>query len=217
MRPILLAVAVAALASSQALAQVSGVQVKDGDVYVQSPTGPRRLPHDGGVSEAVLAPDRNLIAYLHDGPGAGSSSALNTLFLCGVPDKTCVLLVQGAEGNTTENNLAGMGTIRFSLQAGEGPDGVLTGSVFFMSEAGGANTASVHRVLLAGKTLRQVLNAPAPFVTYANSLEIVPSGRFAGALDIEVMHYTSHGACGAMTIFDPNTRKVLQEGPANDC
>lgn len=208
---------VAALIAGRASAQVIAVQVRNGDVYVEQAQGWGRLTRDGHVSEATVSRDRNLIAYLRGGGNAGTSDALNDIFLCSAPHQTCVLLVRGAGGTTNENNLAGINTLAFSLQAGEKPDGTLVGSLFFLSMAGGANTDSLHRVLLGGKTIHQVVNSPAPFVTYANSLEIIPTGKYAGALNIEIQEYTSHGACGAKTIFDPNTKKVLQQGPANDC
>ncbi len=207
---------VLSLVASQAAAQISGVQVKDGDVYVQVPTGLRRLTHDGHVAEATLSRDQKLIAYIHNGP-TGGEETINDIYLCSAPQQACVLAVRGITGPTTENNLAQINTVRFSLQAGEKADGTLAGSIFFLSEAGGANTDALHRVMLGGKTLQQVLHSAAPFVTYANSMEIVPGGKFAGALRIEVQQYTSHGACGAMTIFDPNTKKILQQGPADDC
>jgi hypothetical protein len=215
MQTAFLALLLAAIASP-AIAQISGVDIKAGDLYGQFPNGMRRLTRDGHIVEATLSRDRNLIAYVHKGPH-GETGSINDLYLCGATAQVCVLAVHGTEGATTETNLADISNVRFSLQAGESGSGALTGSVFFLSAAGGANTEAIHRVLLGGKTIQQLLNSPPVFITYANSLEIVPSGKFAGALKIEVQQYTTHGACGAMTVFDPNMRKVLQQGPANDC
>jgi hypothetical protein len=216
MRTVALVLAGSAVATGSATAQVSGAVVKGGDVYVQLPDGLHRLTHDGQVAEATVSRDKNLVAYVRNGPKSDNDS-LNDIFLCSVRQQSCVLAVRGVAGATTKDNLVDIGTVRFSLQAGENAGGILSGSIFFLSAAGGANTDSLHRVMLGGKTLQQVANSPVAFVTYANSIEVVPTGRFAGALNIEVQQYTPHGACGAMTVFDPNTKKILQQGPANDC
>ena len=213
MRPVLYALVFAARA---AVAQPSAVEVRAGDVFVHDAHGTSRLTHDGQASEAVLSGDRNLVAYVYKG-ASGDTAYLNDIYLCSLRQQACALAVRGVEGSDIKANYAAISTVQFSLQAGEDAGGMLSGSLFFLSEAGGANTDALHRLMMRGRTIHQLSNALVSFVTFANSIEVIQTGKFAGALRIEVQQYTPHGACGAMTIFDPNTRRALQQGPANDC
>ena len=197
-------------------AQATGVQVRDGDVYVRFTGSTGRLTRDGHIIEAIMSRDGNLIAYVHQGAPVEHGTK-NDLYLCSVPAKSCVLLVAGREEDKTDTNLASIQNVRFSLQASQKAAGNLTGSLFFLSDASGANTMSLHRVPFGNKSLAQLLGSAAPFETYANAVEIVPSGRFAGALRIDQQIYTPQGACGQEMIFDPNTRKILQKLPGLEC
>ena len=216
MKPVLCALMILSCAARAAAAQTPAVEVRAGDIYVHDGHGTSRLTHDDQAGEATFSGDRDLVAYVHKEP-QGDHLEHNDIYLCSVKLHDCAAAVHGTESSDIKTNLSGINTIRFSLQAGEGTGGMLAGSLFFLSDAGGANTGSLHRLMLRGKTIHQLSNALVSFVTFANSIEVIPTGKYAGALRIEVQQYTPHGACGAMTIFDPNTRKVLQQGPANDC
>jgi hypothetical protein len=199
--------------------QVTDVKIENGDVYTQSGSGVVRLTNDGDNIEATVSRDGNLVAYVHQGPEIDSST-LNDIYLCSVPQKSCVRAVTGREGiATTEDNLAEIHNVRFSLQAAQQPDTTLRGSLFFLSEAGGANTDALHRLPFGNKTLSQLANSAAPFVTYADTLEIVPDGKYAGALKIVQQTLTPGRVVGCWhnVIFDPNTKKVLKDEGVEDC
>ncbi len=212
-----LAPALLILTVSAANAQILGAQVKAGDVYVQTPGGTARLSHSGRVKEVILSRDHELIAYMVEGPET-STSTVNDLYVCSAPAKDCVLAVHGS-GMTVadDNDFEGLFALTFSLQAGVQADGTLIGSVYFLTNPGMARLMTVHRLVLTGKTIHQILNSPAPALLRSMELGVEQTGRYAGALDLVTTEGQDVGGCGTKIIFDPNTRKVLRSRPVTEC
>ena len=203
-----LVLGIAALTPSAADAQVFGVQVKDGNVYVQLPTGLRRLTRDGQSTEAAKSRDGSLIAYIHK-DSAGDSGSMNSLSVCVVAEQKCRIVTQPKSSDKPEENLTDATTPVFSYQASARPDGSVVGSLYFLTTAW-TTSGAVYRVKLG----------PVPSVSYvtpSNALSVVPSGKFAGALDVAQHSYGTGGSCDQERIFDPNTKKVLQNIPTPDC
>ena len=214
---LLLTLAITHPATAQPAA-ATGVQIRNGNVFAELPGGAQsQITTDGAALEATRSRDGTLIAYLHHAPGTPPASpntddALDTISLCVVAEHACQTLVEPRYATEITQNLTGISTLRFSYQAGTGRDGRLIGSLFFLASAW-ATSAAVHRITLT----------PPPtlsFVTDSNSLEIVPSGKFAGALQINQHRYAAApniGACDIARIFDPNTKQILQTIPNEDC
>ncbi len=204
----IVALATAALVPRVAAAQVLGVQVRDGNVYVQFPTGLRRLTRDGQSTEAAKSRDGSMIAYVHK-DSTGDSGSMNSISVCVVAEQKCRIVMQPASSDKPEENLTDATLPVFSYQASARPDGTVVGSLYFLTTAW-TTSGAVHRVRLG----------PVPSVSYvtpSNALSVVPSGKFAGALDVSQHSYGTGGSCDQERIFDPNTKKILQNIPTPDC
>ena len=187
---------IAFLVANQASAQVIGVEVRNGDVYVQQQQGWGRLTRDGRSTAAVRSRDGSLIAYVHHERGEGDD-AMDSISLCVVAEKTCRVVVSPKSADMPEENMTGASSPAFSYQAGIGPSGAIMGSLYFMTSAF-MNEAAIHRVMLdSGKI---------SYIAPALNFTVLQSGKFTGALNIT--SYT-HGEC-ASEIVDPNTKKTLQ-------
>ena len=99
------------LFASQAAAQITGVQVKDGNVFVLMPTGPKRLTRDGHSTEAILSRDRCLIAYAHT-DSVRNGSLMNSIQLCVVVEQSCRNLVLPDTAAKPKDNMTDIGTFR---------------------------------------------------------------------------------------------------------
>ena len=199
------------LIAARANAQVSDVQIRDGDVYVQLSAGPaQRLTRDGQSTEAARSRDGKLIAYVHR-DGATSDGSMNSVSMCVVAARRCDVIVAPRAADKPEDNLTDIGSVQFSYQAGVDTSGQVIGSIFFLANAWAASGA-IHRVTLGP-------NPKVTFVTDSNSLTVVAGGRFAGALEISQHRYGKQGAgsCGLNSIMDPNTGKRLERLPSPDC
>lgn len=209
MKTAIVLASIAGLLSSQASAQVLGVQVKNGDVYVQQPQGWGRLTRDGRATDVTKSRDGSLIAYIHS-DGGQDSDTMNSISLCVVAARSCKIIVAPKSANTPEENLTGATSPRFSYQASAGSNGNIVGSIFFMTSAW-ATSGAIHRATLGP-------NPTVTYVTSSTSLSVVQNGKFAGALNISKHIYAPKGgSCDQERIFDPNTKKVLQSIPTPDC
>jgi len=191
-------------------AQVLGVQVRSGDVYVQESGGLRKLTQDGQNTAAVKSRDGSLIAFIHK-EGERDSEEMNSIFFCVVSARSCNRIVLPRDDQEPKNNLTGITDPQFSYQAGVQPSGTVVGSLFFMTSAW-ATSGAIHRVTLGP-------NPTVTFVTDANGYTVVPSGRFAGALQVSQHRYAKEGegSCELNSIMDPNTGKRLTILPSPEC
>jgi hypothetical protein len=194
----------------EASAQALSLQLRDGDVYFQDAAGVHRLTSDGRNSDAAMSRDGNLIAYVRkDGQNADSED-LNSLHVCNLPAHACQEIVSPHVGKTPQENLTGIRSPQFSYQASIGAAGVPIGSVFFETDAW-ATSGAIHRVTLGA-------NPMVTFVTDSNGFSVVPSGRFAGALEVSQHRYLPQGgSCEKASVIDPNTGKQLQLLPTTEC
>ena len=135
---------------------------------------------------------------------------MNSIVVCVVAAKSCRTVVVPRSADTPEDNLTDAASPAFSYQASAGSNGVLVGSIFFMT-SGWATSGAIHRATLG----------PEPtvsFVTNSNTLSVVQGGRFAGALRVSQHIYAPQGgSCDQERIFDPNTRTILQTIPTPEC
>ena len=194
---------------SQGAAQALGVQVRDGDVYVQYFQAWERLTRDGRAITATTSRDGSLVAYVRN-EGGGPSDEMNSISLCVVATRSCRTVVSPESADEPTKDLTGAAAPMFSYQAKAEADGRVIGSLFFMTN-GWATSGAIDRVTLGP-------NPAITFVTDSNSLGMVQSGKFAGALYVSQHIYAPQGgSCDQQRIFDPNTKKVLQNIPTPEC
>ncbi len=180
---------------SGAWAEALGVEMRNGDVYIQQQQGWGRLTRDGRSIAVTRSRDGRLVAYVHTESGTGDE-ALNSISLCVIAEKSCRIIVRPSSTGSTEETLTGAGSPAFSYQAGVGVGGALVGSLFFQTSAY-QSMGAIHRVTLEDGIVS--------FIAPAVSFTVVQSGRFTGALDLIAFR---GGVCQD-EIVDPNTRKVL--------
>ena len=201
MRLAIVLVAVTSIIANQALAQVIGVEVRDGNVFAQQEQGWGRLTRDGRSTEVARSRDGRLIAYVHKEGGGEGDQAMNSISLCVVAEKTCRVIVSPKlVDSPAEENMTGANSPAFSYQAGVGPSGAIAGSLYFMTSAF-MNMGAIHRVALGDGKIS--------YVAPALNFTIAQNGKFAGTLNITSF---THGECQSV-ILDPNTKKVLQTKP----
>ena len=132
----------------QGAAQALGVQVRDGDVYVQS-QGWVRLTRDGGAIAATTSRDGSLVAYVRKESG-GLSDEMNSISLCIVVTRSCRTVVSPKSADEPTKDLTGAAAPMFSYQAKAEADGKLVGSLFFITN-GWATSGAIHRVTLGDR------------------------------------------------------------------
>ena len=186
----------ASLVASQASAQVTGVEIRSGDVYLQQQQNWGRLTRDGRSTAVVASRDGRLIAYVHNEGGEGDD-AMNSISLCVVAEKTCRTIVVPKSADVAEENLTDAGSLAFSYQAGIGPSGTIVGSLYFLTSAF-MNMGAIHRAMLESGKIS--------YIAPALNFTVLQSGKFTGALAVTSF---THGECQS-TVVDPNTKKLLR-------
>ncbi|MBV9772638.1 MAG: PD40 domain-containing protein [Gemmatimonadetes bacterium] len=168
--------ALALLRPAGLLAQ--SVTVEKGDLFYRASehSPPRRLTSSGLDSQPRLSPDGRMVAFVHATPGDSVDTALGreeatSLWVVGTDGSGARVLARGRGAESPERTLALFQAPWFS------PDGR---RVYFLSSAW-ATSGAVHAVELASGRER--------FVAAGNSLEVVPSGRYAGDLLVEQHRY----------------------------
>jgi hypothetical protein len=173
---VLAILAIALLAPGGIRAQ--SVAIQQGNVvYQASPqSAPRQLTAGGLDSEPALSPDGRMVAFIRRMPGdsvrsmSGPEEA-NALWIMRVDGGDARMLVRARFDDDPQRMLLGLQHPRFS------PDG---GRIYFLSSAW-VTSGSVHAVEVASGTER--------FVAPANTLEVVPSGEYAGHLIVAQHRY----------------------------
>ena len=197
MRPVILAVVLAAsLASMPAPGQE--VTTRDGNLFYRPSAGaaPRQLTRTGLDRDAVLSPDGRTIAFIRGTPGdsveavAGPEEA-TSLWTVRVDGSGARMHLRGRAAEAAGQVLAGLQGPRFS------PDGR---RVYFRSAAW-ATSDAVH-VLDLSTGSERVLVA-------GNSLEVVPSGEYAGFLIVSQHRYfLAGGSYDWYWLFSPDGQEV---------
>ena len=180
-----------------------GVTVENGNLVYRASTtaAPRRLTALGLDSQPRLSPDGRTVAFVRATPGDSVETATGraeatSLWIVGVDGSAPRMLVRGRSSAEPEQALAAFQAPRFS------PDGQ---RVYFLSSAW-ATSGAVHEVEPASGRGR--------FVVAGNSLDVVPSGTYAGHLLVSQHRYFLGGGSYDWTwLFAPDGKEV---GPVGE-
>lgn len=190
----------ASLFATPALAQ--SVTVRDGNVAYRAAAGaaPRQLTRTGLDRDAVLSPDGRTIAFIRGTPGdsvwvgAGPEEA-TALWTMRVDGSGARLRVAGRAAEVARDMLAALQAPRFS------PDGR---RIYFLSAAW-ATSGAVHVLDVATGRER--------FLVAGNSLDVVPSGEYAGFLVVSQHRYLpAGGSYDAYWLFTPDGEEARSIG-----
>jgi hypothetical protein len=194
--PILPVVLAASLAAMPARAQ--SVTLQDGNVFYRASASeaPRQLTRTGLDRDAVLSPDGRTIAFIRGTPGdsvdvvAGPEEA-TSLWTLGVNGAGERMHVTGRTAEVAGQMLAALKAPRFS------PDGR---RIYFLSRAW-ATSDAVHVLDLSTGSER--------FLVAGNSLDVVPSGEYAGFLMVSQHRYfLAGGSYDWYWLFSPDGEEV---------
>lgn len=194
--PILPLVLAASLAAMPARAQ--SVTLQDGNVFYRASASeaPRQLTRAGLDRDAVLSPDGRTIAFVRGTPGdsvevvAGPEEA-TSLWTMGVDGAGARMHVTGRTAEVAGQMLASLKALRFS------PDGR---RIYFLSRAW-ATSDAVHVLDLSTGSER--------FLVAGNSLDVVPSGEYAGFLVVSQHRYfLAGGSYDWYWLFSPDGEEV---------
>lgn len=182
------------------------VTVESGNVVYRASaaSAPRRLTALGLDSEPHLSPDGRRVAFVRATPGDSVETALGrqpatSLWTVGVDGSAPRMLVRGRASAEPEQTLAAFQSPRFS------PDGQ---RIYFLSTAW-VTSGGVHVVELTSGRER--------FVVPGNSLEVVPSGPYAGHLLVEQHRYFLTGGSYDWTwLFAPDGKEVGPVGETDE-
>ncbi len=174
------------------------VTTQDGNVIYHAPAGaaPRQLTRTGLDRDAVLSPDGRTIAFIRGTPGdsvevvAGPEEA-TSLWTMGVDGGGARMHVTGRAAEVAGEMLAALQAPRFS------PDGR---RIYFLSAAW-ATSGAVHVLDLSTGSER--------FLVAGNSLDVVPSGEYAGFLMVSQHRYfLAGGSYDWYWLFTPDGQEV---------
>ncbi|WP_233831763.1 TolB family protein [Paraburkholderia sp. ZP32-5] len=158
-------------------AHATTVRSDEGNITTVDDAGVTRQLTKSGLDFApVVSPDNQRIAFVRQTPhrkvdtALGSESA-NEIWVMSIDGTAQRLLVEAHSDKDPKQALAALHSPTFS------PDGQI---VYFLSSAW-VTSGAVHAVNLA--------NAKERFVTAGNSLEVVPTGQYAGNLIVNQHRY----------------------------
>jgi len=186
-----------------AAAHSQSVAVQRGNVVYQATpqSSPRPLTSSGRDRDPRLSPDGKTVAFVRGTPAdlvetATERGEATELWIVGVDGRDARLLARGRAAERPEQALAGFQSPRFS------PDGR---RIYFLSTAW-ATSSAVHAVEVASGQERYLLPG--------NSLDLLPSGRYAGHLLVEQHRYFLAGGSYDWTwLFTPEGVEV---GPVGE-
>ena len=191
--PILLA------ASSWAVPAIAqSVTTQEGNVIYRASAdaAPRQLTRTGLDRDAVLSPDGRTIAFIRGTPG-------DSVVVAAGPEEATSLWTVGVDGGGARMHVTGRaaeiaGEILAALQAPRfSPDGR---RIYFLGAAW-ATSGAVHVLDLATGTER--------FLVAGNSLDVVPSGEYAGFLVVSQHRYfLAGGSYDWYWLFTADGREV---------
>ncbi|WP_420125923.1 TolB family protein [Longimicrobium sp.] len=157
---------------------------------------PRQLTTTGLDSEPVLSPDGRTIAFIRGTPGDSVDTVLGreegtSLWIVGVDGSGARMLVRGRSSETPSEALAMLQSPAFS------PDGQ---RIYFLS-AGWATSGAVHVV--------DVATGAEQFLAPGNSLEVIPSGDYAGFLLVsQHRNFLAGGSYDWYWLVSPEGREI---------
>jgi len=182
------------------------VTVRQGNLFyrtsAQAPA--RQLTRSGLDREPRLAPNGRTVAFIRGTPGDSVNTALEheettELWIIGVDGSNARRLVRGRAADDPKQALAALQDPHFS------PDGR---RIYFLSTAW-VTSAAVHSVDVATGAER--------FVVPGNSLDVVPSGRFAGHLLVgQHRYFLGGGSYDWIWLITPEGRDVGPVGESDE-
>lgn len=186
----------ALLAATPALSQT--VTAEDGNLFYRASAeaAPRQLTSTGLDRDAVLSPDGRTIAFIRGTPadsvrGVIGSLEATSLWTMGVDGSGARMRLQGKSAEIAGQLLAELQAPRFS------PDGQ---RIYFLSAAW-ATSGAVHVLDLSTGSER--------FLMAGNSLDVVPSGEYAGFLMVSQHRYfLAGGSYDWYWLFSPEGEEV---------
>lgn len=201
---LLTVLAAVVLCPAHVLAQ--DVTVREGNLFYRaSAQGPaRQLTSAGLDGEPRLSPDARTVAFVRGTPGDSVDTALGreeatALWIIGVDGGGARMLVRGRSADSPERTLARFQSPQFS------PDGR---RIYFLSSAW-ATSGAVHAVEMASGGER--------FVAPGNSLEVVPSGEYAGHLLVSQHRYfLAGGSYDWVWLLTPDGAEVGPVGESEE-
>lgn len=200
---LLIVLAAVLLCPAHVLAQE--VTVREGNLFYRaSAQGPaRQLTSSGLDREPRLSPDGRTVAFVRGTPGDSVDSALErdeatALWIIGTDGGGARMLVRGRSADP-EQMLAQFQSPRFS------PDGR---RIYFLSSAW-ATSGAVHAVDVASGSER--------FIAPGNSLDVVPSGEYAGHLLVSQHRYfLAGGSYDWIWLLTPDGAEVGPVGEGDE-
>lgn len=163
-----------------ASASAAALREQGGDIFYVGDDGKsQRLTTGRNNGGAVLSPDGHKVAYLHIKPGNQRDDKVfrgKEIWLVDITGKNARrLLKTHLNDGSAEANLAQFNSLAFSV----------TGERLYFLSAAWMETDALH--VLDWSTGKQ------QYVTEANSLLVIRSGRYAGHLIVEQHHYLEEG------------------------
>ena len=197
-----LLIVLAALLLPRSLAAQS-VMAEAGNLFYRasSQAAPRQLTFTGLDGDPALSPDGRMVAFVRGTPGDSVRTALGrdeatSLWIVGVDGSSARMLVRGRSADRPEQMLARLQAPQFA------PDGR---RIYVLSSAW-ATSGALHSVEVASGGQR--------FVAPGNSLEVVPSGKYAGHLIVSQHRYfLAGGSYDWMWLITPDGAEV---GPVGE-
>jgi WD40-like Beta Propeller Repeat len=174
------------------------VTVREGNLFygASAQAAPRQLTSTGLDRDPALSPDGRTIAFIRGTPGDSVDTVLGreegtSLWIIGVDGRGARMLVRGRSSETPCQALAMLQSPRFS------PDGR---RIYVLSEAW-ATSWAVHAV--------EVSTGAERFIAPGNSLEVVPTGVYAGHLVVSQHRYfLAGGSYDWYWLVTPEGREV---------
>jgi dipeptidyl aminopeptidase/acylaminoacyl peptidase len=174
------------------------VEARDGNLFYQAAeqASPRQLTSTGLDRDPALSPDGRTIAFIRGTPADSVDTVLGreegtSLWMMAVDGSGARVLVRGRSSETPGQALALLQSPAFS------PDG---GRIYFLSAAW-ATSGAVHVV--------EVVTGAEKFIAPGNSLEVIPSGDYAGFLLVsQHRNFLAGGSYDWYWLVSPEGREV---------
>lgn len=174
------------------------VVVHEGNVFysASADAAPRQLTTSGLDRDPVLSPDGRTIAFIRGTPADSVDTVLGreeatSLWIVGVDGDGARMLVRGRSSETPSVALAHLQAPGFS------PDGQ---RIYFLSAAW-ATSGAVHAV--------DVSTGAERFLAPGNSLEVIPSGDYAGFLLVsQHRNFLAGGSYDWYWLVSPEGREI---------
>jgi hypothetical protein len=175
-----------------------GVTVQDGNLFYHASAGAaaRQITSTGLDRDPVLSPDGRTVAFIRGTPADSVDAVLGreeatALWTVGVDGSGARMLVRGRSSETPAQALAMLQSPVFS------PDG----SRIYVLSAAWATSGAVHAV--------DVSTGAERFLAPGNSLEVVPSGDYAGFLLVSQHRYfLAGGSYDWYWLVSPEGREI---------